>query len=132
MSPFPTTAPTIAYMVRGYAVISMIVPSNLSSVKELSADLRASSCSLLFKYWMAICSPIASPWSPSERKWTPAKLRPRGQGGVRGELVQLAYDRQVTLISPVVIRQRFWRAGLKDGALFGRQRQLLLVVAVRL
>jgi len=32
---------------------------------------------LLFKYWMAICSPIASPWSPSERKWTPAKLRPR-------------------------------------------------------
>eukprot|EP00964_Phaeocystis_antarctica_P081317 scaffold50862_cov65-Phaeocystis_antarctica.AAC.5 len=26
---------------------------------------------------MAICSPIASPWSPSERKWTPAKLRPR-------------------------------------------------------
>ena len=37
----------------------------------------AYSCSLLFKYWMAICSPIASPWSPSERKWTPAKLRPR-------------------------------------------------------
>ena len=62
---------------RGYAVISMIVRSNFSSVNELSADFNAYSCSLLFKYWMAICSPIASPWSPSERKWTPAKLRPR-------------------------------------------------------
>ena len=39
-----------SHMVRGYAVISMIVPSNLSRMNELSADLRAYSCSLLFKY----------------------------------------------------------------------------------
>ena len=39
------------YGARGYAaVIFMIVPSNFSSVNELSADLRAYSYNLLFKY----------------------------------------------------------------------------------
>ena len=53
------------------------------------------------------------------------------QRSVRSELVQLAYDGQVTLSSPFVLEQPLLSDSFKGNALFGRPRQLLIVGRVR-
>ena len=79
---------------RGYAVISMIVPSNFSSVNELSADFKArtpAACSsrVLDGNLLTNRQPLVAIRAEVDA----GKVAP--QGSVRGELVQLGRPRCV-------------------------------------
>ena len=80
---------------RGYAVISMIVPSNLSSVNELSADFKARTPGMQLALQVLDGNLLTNrqPLVAIRAEVDAGKVAP--QGSVRGELVQLGRPRCV-------------------------------------